>query len=60
MAEKKEMVSFTVRVPAELNEKLEADADKLFMGNKNLQVNSIIKEHYESKKVEKAAAHPAV
>lgn len=55
MESKKEMVEFSIRVPADLNEKIENDA-QLAERKKNQQVNFIIKEHYESKEAEKAAA----
>lgn len=51
---KKEFVEFSIRVPVDLNEKIEADAE-LAERKKNQQVNFIIKEHYESKETEKAA-----
>jgi hypothetical protein len=47
MDKKKEFVEFSIRVPVDLNEKIEADAE-LAERKKNQQVNFIIKEHYES------------
>jgi hypothetical protein len=57
MDRKKEFVEFSIRVPVDLNEKIEADA-ALAERKKNQQVNFIIKEHYESleQQIEKAQA----
>lgn len=54
MENKKEFVEFSIRLPIDLNEKLEADA-RVAERKKNQQVNFIIKEHYESKESEKTA-----
>lgn len=52
---KKEMVEFSIRIPIELNEKIERDAEAAER-KKNQQVNFIIKEFYETKKEQEDAA----
>ena len=52
---KKKLVSFSVNLPEDLNEKVERDA-AIEMRSKNLQINWIVAKYYDSMEAETATA----